>query len=97
MKHSAGYRSRTRKLLRRRPRERGISPITPLLREYSPGDTVVIKICPSQLKGAPHRRYHGKTATVVEKRGRAYVLQVHMGGYDKIVISRPEHIVPLGG
>ncbi|RLE50276.1 MAG: 50S ribosomal protein L21e [Candidatus Methanomethylicota archaeon] len=97
MRHSVGYRTRTRKLLRKKPRERGLSPITPLLREYKPGDKVVIKIDPSQPKGMPHRRYYGKTATVIDKRGRAYILKVHMGGYEKTIIARPEHIVPLGG
>jgi len=43
----------------------------------------------------PHRRFHGKTATVLGKRGRAYVVKAHMGGFEKVIIVRPEHIKPL--
>lgn len=95
MKHSVGYRNRTRSLLRKKPRERGLSPINRILREYAEGESVVIKIDPSTLKGMPHRRYHGRTGTVVERRGRAYVVKVHMGGFEKVIIARPEHIKPL--
>ncbi len=95
MKHSVGYRNRTRSLLKKKPRERGLSPINRILRVYEKGEKVVVKIDPSTLKGMPHRRFHGKTATVIEKRGRAYVLNVHMGGYEKVIIARPEHIKPL--
>jgi len=54
-----------------------------------------VKIDPSTLKGMPHRRFHGKTATVMGKRGRAYVVKAHMGGFEKVIIVRPEHIKPL--
>lgn len=95
MKHSVGYRNRTRSLLKKKPRERGLSPINRILRVYEKGEKVVVKIDPSALKGMPHRRFHGKTATVIERRGRAYVLNVHMGGFEKVIIARPEHIKPL--
>lgn len=97
MKHSAGYRNRTRSLLKKSPRERGLSPINRILRDYAEGEKVAVKIDPSTVKGMPHRRFQGKTATIVERRGRAYVLRAHMGGYDKIIIVRPEHISPLEG
>ena len=97
MKHSVGYRNRTRSLLRKKPRERGLSPINRILRDYADGEKVVIKIDPSIVKGMPHRRFHGKTGTVIAKRGRAYVIRAHMGGFEKVVIARPEHIQPLEG
>lgn len=96
MKHSLGYRNRTRKLLRKRVRERS-NPITRILMDYKVGDRVVIKIDPSFVKGMPHRRFHGKTGIIMGKRGRAYVVKVLMGGFEKTVITRPEHIVPLEG
>jgi large subunit ribosomal protein L21e len=97
MKHSLGHRNRTRSLLSKKVREKGLSPINRILRDYAEGEKVVIKIDPSTVKGMPHRRFQGKTCSVVEKRGRAYVLNVYMGGYEKIVIARPEHIFPLEG
>jgi large subunit ribosomal protein L21e len=95
MKHSVGFRNRTRSLLRKKKRERGLSPINRILRDYAEGEKVVIILDPSTVKGMPHRRFHGKTGTVISKRGRAYVVNVHMGGYEKVVIARPEHISPL--
>lgn len=69
--------------------------MTPILRVYQPGEKVVIDINPSIHKGMPHKRFHGKVGVVVEKRGRAYVLKVGVGGKDKIVIARPEHLRPI--
>lgn len=97
MRHSVGYRNRTRSLLKKSVRERGHSPVSRLLREYAIGEKVTIKIDPSYIKGMPHRRYHGRTGIVLGKRGRAYVLKMFMGGYEKTIIARPEHISPIGG
>ncbi|MDH5811444.1 MAG: 50S ribosomal protein L21e [Candidatus Methanomethylicaceae archaeon] len=97
MRHAVGYRNRTRSLLRKGVREKGRSPVSKLLREYAVGERVTVKIDPSCVKGMPHRRYHGRTGVVLGKRGRAYVLKMFMGGYEKTIIARPEHISPLEG
>ncbi len=92
VKRSKGYRSGTRSLLSLSPRSRGMRGLSRLLQVYEPGQKVVIDLSPNTVKGMPHRRYQGRTATVVEKRGRAYVLDVQVGGMVKTIISRPEHI-----
>ncbi|RJX15986.1 50S ribosomal protein L21e [Candidatus Bathyarchaeota archaeon] len=92
MKRSKGYRSKTRSLLRKKPRERGLKPLGYLLREYKVGDKVVISIDPATHKGQPHRRYHGKIGTIMEKRGKAYVIAVRDGGKIRKIIALPEHI-----
>ena len=89
---SKGTRFRTRKVFRKSPRERGLPPLGRILSEYNPGDKVDIIIEPSVQKGTPHRRFHGKTARVKEKRGNAYILSVNDGNKLKTVITRPEHI-----
>lgn len=95
MPNSKGYKSKTRKVLRKRVDERYLSlKVTPLLYRYKPGDRVVIDIDPSVHKGMPHRRYQGKVAVVSGMRGRAYILEVKVGGKVKQVITRPEHIHP---
>ena len=94
MGKSKGYRRGTRKLLRKKPRDRGMQPLGRLLYEYKPDEKVVIKINASVHKGMPHRRYHGRIATVEEKRGRAYVVKLMEGNKEKAVILRPEHIQP---
>jgi len=94
VKSSKGTRERTRHKLRRRARERGLSPISHSLRTFQIGDHATIVIDGSVQRGWPHRRFHGLTGTVVEKRGRAYVLDVRFGGKVKQAIVLPEHMRP---
>lgn len=90
--HSKGFRSRTRRLLKRKPRERGKTGLSKILHEYKPGEKVVVKIDPSVHKGMPHRRYHGRVGVIVNKRGRAYVVGVTQGKALKEIIVRPQHL-----
>ncbi len=94
MPKSKGYRSGTRSLLRRKPRERGKTGLSKILHEYKPGDKAVIKIDPSVHKGMPHRRYQGKIGVIVNRRGRSYVVKVTQGDAIKEIIVRPEHLKP---
>jgi len=93
MSKTKGYRVKTRTLFRKSPRETGMRPLGNLLHEYNCGDKVVIVIDPAFHKGMPHRRYHGKVGVILEKRGRAYVINLEAAG-EKTVIARPEHIKP---
>ncbi|RLE78043.1 MAG: 50S ribosomal protein L21e [Thermoprotei archaeon] len=97
MRHSKGYRSRGRKLLRKHPRERGMQGLSRLLYKYKVGDRVNIDISPSNIETAPHRRFQGKTGVIIGTRGRAYVIRVMIGKKEKIVITTPEHIKPQTG
>jgi large subunit ribosomal protein L21e len=65
-----------------------------LLYEYQPGSQVVVKIDSSVQKGMPHRRYHGRVGTVINKRGRSYVVSVSQGDAVREIIVRPEHLEP---
>jgi large subunit ribosomal protein L21e len=94
MRKSKGYRSSARRLLTKGPREHGKLRLSKLLHEYQPGTSVVIKIDSSVHKGMPHRRYHGKVGTVLNKRGRSYVVSVSQGDAIKEIIVRPEHLEP---
>lgn len=94
MKKSKGFRTRTRRLLKKKPREKGKLGLSKLLHKYKPGDQVVIKIDPSVHKGMPHRRYHGKVGEIIEERGRSYVVNVTQGKAVKEIIVRPEHLEP---
>jgi large subunit ribosomal protein L21e len=79
------------------PRERGKLSLSKLLHEYQPGTQVVVKIEPSVQKGMPHRRYHGRVGTVLNKRGRSYVVSVSQGDALREIIVRPEHLEPYKG
>jgi large subunit ribosomal protein L21e len=94
MRRSKGYRSRTRSLLRKHPRERGKIGLSRILRAYQIGDKVTILLDASVHKGMPHRRYHGRSGTIQEKRGKSYVVNVEMGKQTKQIIAKPEHINP---
>jgi large subunit ribosomal protein L21e len=45
-------------------------------------------------KGMPHKRYHGKVGTVIDKRGRSFIVSVTQGEATKEIIVRPEHLEP---
>lgn len=92
VKASKGIMEKTRQKFRRGPRARGLSPITRSFQTYALGDRVVIVIDSSVQKGWPHHRFHGMTGTVVGVRGRAYLVDVRMGGKEKQAIVLPEHL-----
>ena len=94
MRKSKGYRSGTRRLFKKEPRERGKMKLSKLLYEYQPGTQVLVKIDSSVHKGMPHRRYHGRVGTVINKRGRSYVVSVSQGDAIREIIVRPEHLEP---
>lgn len=95
MKHSQGIRNRTRHLLTKEPRQKGKIGLSTLLHDYQPGEKVVVKINSTIQKGMPHRRFHGKIGVVVDKRGRAYTVNVTQGDATKKIIVRPEHLTPV--
>lgn len=92
VKTSKGTKFRTRDIFRKPPRERGLPPPSRLLETYNVGDKVDVIVEPAVQKGQPHRRFHGKTAKVVELRGNSFVVSLRDGGKMKQIIARPEHI-----
>lgn len=92
MGKSKGPRRKSRSVLTKRVREKGKIGLSRLLAEYEVGDKVVINIDSGVHKGMPHKRFQGKVGTVVERRGRAYVLEIPQRKTSKLVIARPEHI-----
>lgn len=92
MKSSKGMNKRSRGILSRKPRERGLSPITRSFVKYAVGDKASIILDPSIRKGRPHTTFHGKTGTVVGTQGRAYLVDVRIGGKMKQIVVLPEHL-----
>ncbi len=95
MRHSRGYRNRTRSLMRKHPRRRGYGGLSRLMYEYSIGDKVRIDISPENPSTAPHRRYQGRVGVISEKRGRAFVVTIRIGDKVKKIITTKDHIVPF--
>ncbi len=92
MGKSQGLRRKSRAVLTKRVRERGKLPLTRLLTTYSEGEKVIIKIDPAVHKGMPHKRFQGQVATVVAKRGKAYVLAIPQTKITKTIIALPQHL-----
>jgi large subunit ribosomal protein L21e len=97
LRGSKGYRTGARRLLTKGIREHGKLRLSKLLYEYKPGANVVIKIDSSVHKGMPHKRFHGRVGTILNKRGRSYVVSVSQGDALREIIVRPEHLEPYAG
>ena len=89
---SKGLRSKSRKLLTKKPRKRGIHSITKALQHFKIGTSVSIVIDPSVHKGMPHIRYQGYTGKVEAKQGSSYLIGIFDGKKHKTLIARPEHL-----
>jgi len=92
MERSRGKRSKTRHKMRKDVRKRGVVPVTKFMQKFEIGDIVHIVIEPSIHKGQPHPIFHGKTGVIVEKRGRAYIVEVRFGNKKKKAICAPVHL-----
>lgn len=67
-----------------------------LLREYAVGQQALVIIDPSQHKGLPHRRYHGKVGLVRNVGRRTLTLDIKLGNKSKTLITRLDHVKPFG-
>jgi large subunit ribosomal protein L21e len=94
VKSSKGFRSRTRGLLTKEARERGMPPITRFLQSFAVGEKVIVRLEASDPHGQPHPRYQGRTCTVVARVGRAYRIEFLDGGKRKQLIANPVHLLP---
>ena len=92
---SKGLRSKTRHLLLKDPRKRGVLPPNRVLAQFEVGATVAIKLEPSQHGGMTHKRFQGLTAVVRGKQGEAFVLDVMHGNMAKELVVRAEHLIPI--
>ena len=92
VKSSKGIRRRTRSVLRKRPRDRGLPPVTRSFAQYDVGDKAAVVIEPSVHGGQPHTRFQGETGTIIGKQGKSYILQIKSGNKEKQLIMRPEHL-----
>jgi len=89
---SKGTRSKSRYIMRKKPRAHGISSITRALQTFQIGDSVSITIDSAVHKGMPHHRFQGFTGKVEGMQGNAYLVGVVVGNKHKILVVRPEHL-----
>lgn len=81
---------------RRKTRDKFTGPakltVNRMVQKFDEGQKVALVISSNSQRGMPFRRFHGITGTVLEKRGRAYVVEIYDQNCKKIVIARPEHL-----
>jgi large subunit ribosomal protein L21e len=92
VKRSKGLRSKSRQILRKKPRNRGFSTITKSLQQFESDESVNIVIDSAIPKGMPHIRYHGYTGKVIGKQGDCFKISITDGNKEKILVIRPEHL-----
>ncbi|WP_373839529.1 50S ribosomal protein L21e [Methanospirillum sp.] len=92
MAHHNGPRKKTRYKFKKDLRTRGVLPVTRVIQQFEVGQKVHVVCEPSIQKGMPHRRFHGKTGSVVGQQGRAWLVEIRDGNKLKTVISRPQHL-----
>jgi large subunit ribosomal protein L21e len=92
VKRSRGIRSKSRHILRKKPRNRGISSITRAIQQFEIGERVSITIDSSVHKGMPHPRFQGYTGKIEGKQGDAYLVGINDGKKQKVLIVGSEHL-----
>lgn len=92
MRAGRGFRTGTRRKFKKPHRSKFT--VEKYIREFLPKQRVIIDPEPASTKNIPHYRYKGKIGTVVERRGRAYVIKVNLGNKEKTLMLRSEHLKP---
>jgi len=92
VKRSKGTRSKSRYIMRKKPRTRGVSSITRALQQFEVGVCVSIDIDSAVHKGMPHPRFQGRTGKIEGMQGDAYLVGVTVGKKHKTLIVLPEHL-----
>ncbi len=89
---SKGLRSKTRGVLTKHPRDRGVASPNRVLMDFPEGSKVAIVLDAAQHKGMPHKRFQGQTGTVSGKQGEAFVVDLVHGNKPKTLVVRAEHL-----
>jgi large subunit ribosomal protein L21e len=96
VKSSKGSRARTRGVLTKAVRNRGMPPVTQFLKTFEVGDQVIVRLEASDPHGMPHPRYQGRVCTVIKRVGRSYQVEFLDGGKRKVLIAHPIHLARAG-
>ena len=92
VKRSKGIRSKSRQILRKTPRDKGLKSITRALQEFVDGENVNIVIDPSIHKGMPSIRFQGYTGKIEGRQGNSYLVGINDGKKHKILVVKPDHL-----
>ncbi len=93
-KNPRGDRHKTRKIFTKHARQRGLAPLGRIMYDYKIGERIDVIPDSSIHKTLPHRRFCGKVGSILEKRGRAYLVEIKDGNMTKSIFLRKEHMRP---
>lgn len=92
VKRSKGIRSKSRQILKKKPRDKGLKSITRALQEFENGENVNIVIDPAIHKGMPSIRFHGYTGKIEGRQGDSYLVKINDGKKPKTLVVKPDHL-----
>jgi large subunit ribosomal protein L21e len=90
-----GAHKRSRRRLALRAGERGKIDLKKHLQSFEVGEKVLIDPSPYNPRNIPHRRFFGINGVVIERKGRAYTVEVIQGTMPKRVDLLPIHLRKL--
>ncbi|MCL4400754.1 MAG: 50S ribosomal protein L21e [Candidatus Parvarchaeota archaeon] len=90
-----GAHKRSRRRLALRVKDKGQIDLKKALQTFNLGDKVIIDPSPYFQKNIPHRRFFGINGTVLQKKGKAYTIEVMQGKMCKMVDMLPIHLKKL--
>lgn len=90
-----GNRHGTRQIMRKREGTHGKFSLRRYLQILKIGDKVSLVAESSIHKGLYYKRHHGKVATVLNKQGFCYEVELKDGNKTKTLIVHPVHLVKL--
>lgn len=91
-----GMRRKTRHKLSKTIRTRGKISTSRYFKQFSAGDYVLLDAEPAVQKGMYNPIFHGKSGVVLQKRGKAYAVQISDKGVKKILVVHPVHLRGYG-
>ncbi|MFH1257113.1 MAG: 50S ribosomal protein L21e [Candidatus Diapherotrites archaeon] len=92
-KPAKGKRAKTRNKFTKR---HGRTTVNKLLQDINVGEKVQLVVDSSIHSAMPPRRFHGSTAIVTGKRGRAFIVELKKGRDSAELIVGPAHLNVLG-
>jgi large subunit ribosomal protein L21e len=73
-------------------RKKGKVPLSQYFQVLNNGDKVNLKVNPTIQKGRFFPRFHGKTGTIMGKKGFCYQVKIKDGGKEKLLFIHPIHL-----
>ncbi len=96
VKRVGSSRRKTGSILSVPKKQKGKLSLRRFLQKLNEGDNVVLKAAPSVQDGQSYyRRFHGKTGTVVGRRGKCYEVRIKDKDKIKNILVKPVHLMKV--